>query len=446
ALAVTRLETEGEVGGFRVTLKLIGESFEIIDVPEGDLARHFEERADQENAERLHDRDVSAALALPLKWHARVHLDLGRLVEGPAWIDARVAMSHAWLTAEIERSGVRGTTLLVPQVGSRRLFLCADGPDAAAHFGAVSLMGVASRTELPPPAPPLAGEHAASSDVLALPSQLAPFQPELAGPWERAARVLAAAFVASTWHRLASAVVEDGAAIEILGFKRVKPRLLEPSELSDEVIDGTRRLHAWAFQDLSPDRLLAVRQVVSLYLDDSAIRQPADVLDSAELVFVGLRSDAVADAMQSARDAQGQAAETVRQSLKSVQDMLRSATERLFASLVAVAAVVVANATTKLSDRAGRDLLLAVAGYLALLGLVHVVLEGPLLTLPLRTLDDDLKKSQPMLTETQRQRAVALPSMTATRARVRRLRVLVPVVYGLLATAIFVWGYPGRYR
>jgi hypothetical protein len=307
-------------------------------------------------------------------------------------------------------------------------------------------MGVASRTELPPPAPPLAGEHAASSDVLALPSQLAPFQPELAGPWERAARVLAAAFVASTWHRLASAVVEDGAAIEILGFKRVKPRLLEPSELSDEVIDGTRRLHAWAFQDLSPDRLLAVRQVVSLYLDDSAIRQPADVLDSAELVFVGLRSDAVADAMQSARDAQGQAAETVRQSLKSVQDMLRSATERLFASLVAVAAVVVANATTKLSDRAGRDLLLAVAGYLALLGLVHVVLEGPLLTLPLRTLDDDLKKSQPMLTETQRQRAVALPSMTATRARVRRLRVLVPVVYGLLATAIFVWGYPGRYR
>ena len=446
APAVTRLEAEGKAGAFRVVLKLIAEAFEIIQVPEGDLARHFEEPANRENAERLHDRDVGAALALPLAWHATVHLDLGRLVDTSPRIEARVVMSHAWLTAEIERGGVPGTTLLVPQAGSRRVFLCADGPDAAAHFGAVSLTGVESPVELPLPSPSLAGELAAPSDLLALPSQLAPVQPALAGPWERASRVLAAAFVASTWHRLASAVAEDGATIEVLGFRRVKPRLLEPSEVSDEVIDGTRRLHAWAFQDLSPDRLLAVRQVVSLYPDDLALHQPSDVLDSAEVVFLGLRSDAVAHALQSVRDAQAHAAEAVRQSLKSVQDMLKSATERLFASLVAIAAVVVANATTKLSDRAGRDLLLAVAGYLTVLGVVHVVLEGPLLRLPLRTLDDDLKKSQPMLTEAQRQRAVALPSIAATQARVRLLRVIVPVVYGLLAAAILVWGYPGRYR
>ena len=444
--SVANLTVRGTYGDFHVTLKLVQGQFEVVDVPEGNLERFFDDRDEKALAAQLHDRDTEAALQLPLVWQARAELDLGCLVDSGPGTEMRVVLSQEWLTAAIEKAGPLAATALIPPPGHRRVYVATDGPNLSAHFGAVSFAGIVDALMLPPRVAPLPGERAAPLEALLEPAAFIPFDAELGGPWERIARVVACAFVASTWHRLANSITLKGSGIEVVGFKRVNPLLPRPSDMTEELIAGTRRVYDWAFQDLSPDRLLAVRQVVSLYDRNAALHQPADVLESAEMVFVGLRTHAVADALQNMRDAQARAAESVRQSLKSVQDMLKTATERLFASLAAVAAVLIANATPRLADHVARELLLAVALYLLVLAVAHALLEGPLLSLPLRTIKNDLAQAQPTLNEDQLNRATGLESMHATKSRVLVVRWLVPIVYILLAAAIGQWGFPEHFR
>jgi hypothetical protein len=92
-------------------------------------------------------------------------------------------------------------------------------------------------------------------------------------------------------------------------------------------------------QDTSPDRLLAVRQVVSLYEHDDPFRDAQDVQASAEIIYVGWRNDAVTEVVESSRDAQAQGNDAVRQALMCSQDLAKAATERFLSGLVAVVAV-----------------------------------------------------------------------------------------------------------
>jgi hypothetical protein len=442
------LRIEGTYGDFRVGLKLIGQTFEIMDVPDGVLERFFDEPGEREAARRLEDRETDAALALPLTWHASADLDLGRLLPAQPGLEVRVVLSSEWLTEEVAQAGVLEISRFVPAHGVRRLYVALTSSAEPVHFGAVSFVGSRGAVDLPHVANQLPGEDANgnSSRSSPLPSSLIPLgQLDFVGPWSQVTRVCAAAFGASTWQRLATSVLEDGRIVEFLGFKRVEARLPGPEELTSNIVTGTQALYRWAFQDLSPDRLLAVRQVVSLYQDDVALLRPDDVVESAEVVFIGLRTEAVAEVLRGTREAQTHATESVRQSLKAVQDLTKSATERVLASLVAVAAVVAANSTQTLSDEVGRNLLLLVALFLVLLALFAVVLEGPLLSLPLRNLEDDLREGNPILTESQRNRAAKLPSVLATRRRVRLLRAVVPFTYIALALAILVWGYPQKF-
>lgn len=446
--ALTQLRVEGTYGEFRVGLKLLGDMFEIVELPDGRLERFFEEADEREAARRLEDREADAALALPLTWHASCDLDLGRLVPPKAGLEVRVALSSEWLIRTVMSEGVTGITRFLPDSGVRRIYVALDAPNEAVNFGSVSFMGHSGAANLPTPEEPLPGEDLfpVIDSFLPSPSALMPHgRLVMGGPWLEVARVYSAAFIASTWQRLATSVYDDGQRVEFLGFKRVVAKLPTPAESTAEVLAGTLLLYRWAFQDLSPDRLLAIRQVVSLYQDASALLRPKDVLESAEVVFVGLRTEAVAEVLRGSREAQSQATDSVRQSLKAVQDLTRSATERVLASLVAVAAVVAANSTLTLSDRVGRNLILLVAAFLALLAVFAIVLEGPLLSLPLRKLQDDLREGNPLLTESQRQRAAGLPSVVATRRRVRLLRTIVPLTYMALAAAIVAWGYPEKF-
>lgn len=445
ALAVLRVE--GTYGDFRVRIRLFGDVFEIVELPDGRLERFFEEPEERDAARRLEDREAEAALALPLTWHASGDLDLGRPLVAQPGVEVRVVLSSEWLIRNVIGGGVAGIARFVPDSGQRRVYIALEAPYEAVHFGSVSLTGYMSTLELPKSAIPLPGEELSGvgDALLPSPSALVPYGEVMRGPWLEVVRVCGAAFIASTWHRLATSVHDDGQLVEFLGFKRVVARLPAPADVETEIVAGTHRLYRWAFQDLSPDRLLAVRQVVSLYQDALALLRPKDVLESAEVVFVGLRTEAVAEVLRGTREAQSQAADSVRQSLKAVQDLTKSATERVLASLVAVAAVVAANSTRTLSDRVGRNLLLLVAAFMALLAIFAVVLEGPLLSLPLRKLKDDLREGNPILTESQRQRAAELPSVVATKRRVRILRAIVPLTYVALAAAILVWGYPERF-
>jgi hypothetical protein len=241
-------------------------------------------------------------------------------------------------------------------------------------------------------------------------------------------------------------VAGDRVTLDFLGFKRISLALPDPAELEPQAVAAGLELRRWALQDASPDRLLAVRQVVSLYEHDDPFRHAQDVQASAEIIYVGLRSDAVAEVVKSSRDAQAQAYDTVRQAVKSSQDLVKVATERFLAGLVTAGAIVIANANRNLSDVVSRNLSLLLAGFFGVLAVVAVFIEGPLLSLQMKHLATDLRTGSSLLTEQQRQSIVGGPGVRATWLRIRIIRVAIPVLYAGLALAIWRWGYPARYR
>jgi len=335
--------------------------------------------------------------------------------------------------------------------------LSLHGAAAPVHLGTVSLAasGAPNPVLLPPPAIPLPGETAASQQGASLvgPHSLIPLAPTDAPPeeWEPAVRRCVAAAVAAIWALLASNVEVDGdkVTLDFLGFKRIKLALPDPKTLEPEVVAAVLRLRVWALQDTSPDRLLAVRQVVSLYEHDSAFGQAQNIQDiqaSAEIIYVGLRSDAVAEVVKSSRDAQALANDTVRQALKSSQDLVKAATERFLAGLIATGTVVIANANLSLSDHVSGILMLLLACFFGVLAIVAVFVEGPLLSLQMKHLAADLRTGSSLLTEKQRQVVVESASVRATWLRIRIVRMFIPVLHLALALAILQWGYLAHFR
>ncbi len=219
-----------------------------------------------------------------------------------------------------------------------------------------------------------------------------------------------------------------------------------PQELSNDLVAGTLRLRSWALYDASPDRLLAVRQVASLYESPAVFMQPLDVLDGAEVVYAGLRSDAVAEVVRSVREAQGVVLDTVRQTSQSAQDLTKSATERFLASLAALVAIVATSGATGLSQSERRHLMLFVAVTSLILMGSHLVLEGPTLSLQVRRLPQDLRQGEALLTEHQVSRLLGLPSVNAVKRRVKVIRVVIPAAYALLAVLVLIFGYPSSLK
>jgi hypothetical protein len=136
----------------------------------------------------------------------------------------------------------------------------------------------------------------------------------------------------------------------------------------------------------------------------------------------------------------------VRQSLKSAQDLIKNATERFLAALVAVAAVLIANVNRSLPDNISRNLLLMVSAFLGVLALFAIFVEGPLLYLPLKNLDKDLRVGTALLTSAQRERIAEMASVKSTRFRVGVVRFVVLGLHVLLAALIVLLGYPEAYK
>ncbi len=142
------------------------------------------------------------------------------------------------------------------------------------------------------------------------------------------------------------------------GYKKSAFLLPEPESWEPQDVTETIALRGWALHDASPDRLLALRQVASLYGTDTApFGHAADVQASAEVIYAGLRTDAVAEAVKGSREAHAQAQDAARQTVKNATDMVKGATERMLAALVAVGAVLIANAGRALPDDTGRLLI-----------------------------------------------------------------------------------------
>jgi hypothetical protein len=239
-------------------------------------------------------------------------------------------------------------------------------------------------------------------------------------------------------------VQDDSVVVDFRGLKRVRFQLPQPGGITRESALATRILYEWVFCERSPDRLLATRQVVSLYPGAEAINAPDDVLDSAEVVYSGLRSDSVVEALRNVREAESRALDTVRDSLKSVQDLAKSATERLLATLAALGGVVVADETRSVSLHTGRILIWLVVAFLVFLLCVAVFIEGPLLSMPLMKMGDDFVNALTPMSENQRSKIVNLPSVVSTRVRIKVLRIFIPIVYVTAIVLIVLIAFPGH--
>jgi hypothetical protein len=205
-------------------------------------------------------------------------------------------------------------------------------------------------------------------------------------------------------------------------------------------------LYDWASTEKSPDRLLAVQQVASLLEADQLLDHVGDLRGSAEIVYTGLRSEAVAEAVRGFREAHAATLETVRQTLTSVQDLTKAATDRGFAALVAVGAVLVANGTRSLSNHVGRLLLLLVAAFLIFLAVWSFTVEGPLVAAPMKNLEVDLRRGSPLLTDGQVKELLDAETISITRRRSTVVHFTIPGLHLALSLAIVIFGFPSRYK
>lgn len=459
--ALVGVRVVGMLNGLTIELGRVGGTYEVRSLPEARPEDLFDV-PDLELARNAWDRDADAALALPFTWQINAEVGLDRLLSLPPEVDVRISLTAASVNAVMAKMTLGELGTFVPALGVRRVYLAFDAAPEPLHLGSLTFTGLATDDSgpdtapftlvVPGPAEPLPGEgenRRSGGTELPLPVCLLPVDgADTIGTWQ-AVRTRGEALAALiVWAMVASEVVIDGSEylLEFRGLKHVAMTLPDPSLLDASAIAAAITLRSWVFHDASPDRLLAVHQVVSLYQDTDALWHADDVLDGAEIVYAGLRSEAVAEAIRSTREAQGQIFDAVRQALKAVQDLAKSATERFLAALVAIAAVVVANANDSLSDHAGRNLMLSVAAFLTLLSLVAIFVEGPLLSLPLDNMESDLQLGTPLLTHDQRKQLVELPSVSATRRKIILLRILIPAVHLALAVLIVVFGYPSRYR
>nr|WP_157527201.1 hypothetical protein [Kibdelosporangium sp. MJ126-NF4]CEL13516.1 hypothetical protein [Kibdelosporangium sp. MJ126-NF4]CTQ99201.1 hypothetical protein [Kibdelosporangium sp. MJ126-NF4] len=446
---IVELEVVGTISGEYLRLRTVQGKLEVVGTPNSDPSTLFE-GDEVDNAHLAREGDVVAALLLPLEWVITAFLEPEASIDGlPENIEIVVATNSRAISAHFQETGFKNLTRLVPSGNCRRIYISLTGRASPVHLGTVSFATIDGLRQLaiPPPAVPLPGECARQISSLVHAYCLLiskPFDTNSTTLWNDIINYCRATASLSTWVSLASKIQasEMGVQIEFQGFRRVTFELPPLDSLNTNAISNTLNLREWAFQEASPDRLLAISQVVSLYDRDDPFLHTVDIKASAEVVYIGLRSDAVAEVIKSSRDAYNQANETVRQGLKSSQDLIKSSMERFLAGLVAVGAVTIANASRVISNDASRLLMLFIAGFFLVLTIVALFVEGPLLSLQIKNLDHDIRQSASLLTEQQIASVANSVSVRATRKRIVTVRVAIPAIYAMLALAIVIWAYP----
>ncbi|HEX5403173.1 MAG TPA: hypothetical protein VFX16_12805 [Pseudonocardiaceae bacterium] len=450
----SNVDAVGEIGGYKLRLTVTSGEMEVVSLPEVDPHDLFDEERDLENALRAWERDAAAAQRLPMTWHIVAFLSFNSLVPRDANWDLRIAVEIETILAKFRSASTLTLSRLVSQQGRRRVYLSLRGAATACHLGAISLvtLGGADQLVIPEVIPRLPGEGILASDEHPVvgPRSLLPIEADgqPSPEWRPVVTRCEAAAAALIWIELASTAVlsEDRTTVEFLGFKRVNLVLPELASFQPREVVETFGLHAWVFQEASPDRLLAVRQVVSLYDSNDAFGNAGDIQASAETIYIGLRSDAVAEVVKSSREAYGQANDSVRQAMKSSQDLIKGTIERFLAGLIATGAVIVADASKDLPDHVTRVLLLLIAGFFGILAIVSILVEGPILSLQVKHLASDLHDGVPLLTERQRDAVVNGASIRATRFRIKIIRVVIPSIYIVLTLSVLRWGYPAYFH
>ncbi|MDQ2883354.1 MAG: hypothetical protein M3Y48_19865 [Actinomycetota bacterium] len=409
--------------------------------------------------------DLQAALDLPGSWEGEIVLDptskLGRSVPGTNWIAikevallaAAVAGTPFWNLKQLLTANDRPTVIVVcgpsnEKIGgalriSANLALATLGDLSADLTMARQLVAdLSSSTLAATTTRRFAAAQLRLPDQLLVPNQIiedgAPEIPGLTVNLRtRAAGAAIAALATKRTFPSENDVSENGLAQ--LSFEG-KPGLtlaVEGNGLNEGAQDAID-LYWWVTQDSHPDKSLAVQQVVAAS-NAADIYRPEGIVhlrDSAESVYRVLRSDAVTQATTTLRDTRKAAIDAARSSVDAALATAKSVAERSLAGLAAVGGLIVANATTKIPPSTTTQLAIAVAIYVAALGIWTLFVEGPGVTAPLRAFRQDLPIIADALTESQRKEILDLRALTLALWRARTIRIVAPLTYIAVSLAL----------
>ena len=235
------------------------------------------------------------------------------------------------------------------------------------------------------------------------------------------ADALLAMAVASAWASLATSLnpSESGLVAEYLGYQKVEFTLpaagltrLEPAEC-----EAALELAQWGCGPGSVDRLLAVRQVVSLRAGGPPWASAAEIRRAAEPIFLALRSGAVAEAMQTRREAFTAALSAAQDTAKASSEVTKSAVERCLAAILAVGGVMVAQSTSNLTDIQAAQLRDLIGFGMVALAVWHLVIERPALMGILESFRADLPHFSDLLSEEDQEKLSDLATLKDAQSR-----------------------------
>lgn len=407
----------------------------------------FEDRDQRRQAEAVW-ASGEGALALPLEWHAEVELDLTRLLDQRPGVRYRVTRFASTVEDAFKRLPFWELGQMIPNdTETRTVFVALDAPGSRVDLGSLSLCGpTASFFQLPTSA--RASEAAVRYDVPDLPNPEALTALAVGDDrdgaaifWQSLTAYLTDCGGSAALAELSSELrvgSEGEIRLVFKGFRTIHLELREPLQGST----GVFSVYRWAFAEPSPDRLLAIQQVASLQDSSGLVDNIHDLLASAQIVYAGLRSDAVGEAVKGYRDAYSQALDAARQSVKGSQDLTKTAIERAIAALIAVGAVLIARAGAALTPTLSEQLLYSVAAFLGVLAALSILIEGPLISAPLKHLEKDLALGSPLLTPEQVSKLVGAKTVETARWRGTCVRCVVPVLYMVGSAAIVLVAIP----
>jgi hypothetical protein len=421
-----------------------GMPLEFLDNPTGDPAAVFE-GATLQIAERAWQGDVSAARSLPGMWRGdisvQLNLALQSQVDQIAWrvvrtlgvIENEFAAYPWWKMAELVRSTAGPVVFVVieePRVtytSHSFSIISLELLQAIAIPVSISARLEAVRTCSAPRLPV----------EIALPEELVPQPGSM--PNSRIEQVLMLKAEACAWAWLSNEVMlsSDKARIEFLGYRRKSFELdgTGYTSGSDKRIYPTYR---WATMENSPDRVLAIRQVMSLQDGDTLPTEPDNILTAAEPIYRALRTNEVAAVLEMRQQARNVAIDAARQSADVAQSTARSAATRAIATLGAVASIAVARATAVLSAKDSRDIAVGIAALLIFLAVWAVFIEGPPMRAPLASLEYDFPRIADLLTQKERKDILSMNVLKKAKDDVLKIRIAAPGLYIVTAAIVLI--------
>jgi hypothetical protein len=433
---------------FGYQLRRVSSQPEISFVPSDFPARYSAEI--EPLAQRAADGDVDTALHLNGRWVIDVVLDLAAPLSsaypGTSW---RVVRDNKvlegafagpwWRIGDFLDSGKTVVVLVgeaTPPCGGNRLAV----RSLEEYQAPEELPTVNSKREAVESA---CGRH----DSLPLPEDLVQIGHLGSGPF---ANKLQASAAALAWAWLATEVepLNSSAAfsttttrLAFFGYRRLEVTLGPEGITEEPTALAALQLYRWATDEESSDKIVAIRQVASVYDSTELFESARDVERAAAPIYKALRAGAISDLLEAQSAARGVVFDAARQAAAGAVDGSKSVAERTLASLGALGGLILAQSTTHIPLYLIRDAGEGLAGFLVFLALWAIFVEGPSLSPPLRSLSSDLKASSPLLTSDVLKSIVDMASVSRARHAVCRIRWLAPIVYLSAAAVAAILAY-----